>query len=150
MKEMSLPEAAYEILKSAKDPLSFQELYEEVAKEAEMTPEEHDARIGQFYTDLFLDGRFCLLSDNFWDLSERHTVEDAKAVLSAISAGEEEANAEENGEENEEEDEEESGEGGDEDETDQPAEDDETMEAQKRESEDAKKAADITDSDGNF
>ena len=73
MKLISLPETAFEVLTAANDTLSFAELYGKVAEIAEMSEEEKAARIGQFYTEISLDGRFVGLTDNTWDLRSRHT-----------------------------------------------------------------------------
>lgn len=71
--QKSMLEVAYEIIGASKTPLAFATLYEGVAKELEMTKEEKDDRIGDFYTELTLDGHFVALTDNTWDLRSRHT-----------------------------------------------------------------------------
>lgn len=71
MVRKSMLDCAYEILKNSDKPISFKELVELVSKELEMSKEEVDARISQFYTNLSLDGRFVVLQDNYWELRER-------------------------------------------------------------------------------
>ena len=71
--QKSMLEVAYGIIGASKTPLAFAALYDGVAKELEMTQEEKDDRIGDFYTQLTLDGHFVALTDNTWDLRSRHT-----------------------------------------------------------------------------
>ena len=95
MKVISLPETAFEVLTSANSSLTFAELYGKVAEIAEMSEEEKAARIGQFYTDISLDGRFVGLTDNTWDLRSRHTYDkvhiDVNDVYSEVDEGERDA-----------------------------------------------------------
>ena len=95
MKVISLPETAFEVLTAAKDAMTFAELYAKVAEIAEMSEEEKAARIGQFYTDISLDGRFVGLTDNNWDLRSRHTYDkvhiDVNDVYSEVDEGERDA-----------------------------------------------------------
>ena len=92
MKLISLPETAFEVLTAANDTLSFAELYGKVAEIAEMSEEEKAARIGQFYTEISLDGRFVGLTDNTWDLRSRHTYDkvhiDVNDVYTEVDEGE--------------------------------------------------------------
>ena len=82
MKNISLPDTAFEILTAAGGPMSFADLYAKIVELNEMTPEERDAFIGRFYTDLSLDGRIVGLADNTWDLRTRHQLKDFN--LSAV------------------------------------------------------------------
>ncbi|MBP5216385.1 MAG: DNA-directed RNA polymerase subunit delta [Bacilli bacterium] len=82
MKNISLPDTAFEILTAAGGPMSFADLYAKIVELNEMTPEERDAFIGRFYTDLSLDGRIVGLADNTWDLRSRHQLKDFN--LSAV------------------------------------------------------------------
>ena len=82
MKNISLPDTAFEILTAAGGPMSFADLYAKIVELNEMTPEERDAFIGRFYTDLSLDGRIAGLADNTWDLRTRHQLKDFN--LSAV------------------------------------------------------------------
>ena len=95
MKVISLPETAFEVLTAANGTMTFAELYGKVAEIAEMSEEEKAARIGQFYTDISLDGRFVGLTDNTWDLRSRHTYDkvhiDVNDVYSEVDEGERDA-----------------------------------------------------------
>jgi DNA-directed RNA polymerase subunit delta len=103
MKQLSLPETAFAILSKEKDPLKFQELYAKLAAELEMSDDEKGAHIGQFYTDISLDGRFVCLSDNFWDLRSRHSYDKVHIDMdAAYSVGEEAEQDAEDKKENEE------------------------------------------------
>jgi len=73
MKEGSMLEAAQSILMKSGKELKFAELWAEVKKELEITPEEEERRIGRFYTDLSMSGAFVVLGENTWDLRSRHT-----------------------------------------------------------------------------
>ena len=66
-------DVAYDIMKKVNDPLTFKELWEEICKIQEFNEEESRRRIGNFYTNLFMDGRFITLGDNKWDLRDRYT-----------------------------------------------------------------------------
>ena len=82
MKNISLPDTAFEVLTASEGPMTFADLYAKIVELDEMTDEERDANIGRFYTDLSLDGRIVGLADNTWDLRPRHQLKDFN--LSAI------------------------------------------------------------------
>ena len=71
--DKSMLDEAYDIVLANNDQISFLDLINKVAENLEMTDEEKNARLGGFYTDLSLDGRFVALTDNYWDLRARHT-----------------------------------------------------------------------------
>ncbi len=68
LKEMSLIEMAYELLKSKKQQVPFKELLDEIAATANISANEIKTRLAQFYTDLNIDGRFISLGENKWGL----------------------------------------------------------------------------------
>ena len=72
-KDKCMLDEAYDIVTENGQAISFRELVDKVAANLEMTNEEKLARLGAFYTDLSLDGRFVALTDNTWDLRLRHT-----------------------------------------------------------------------------
>ncbi len=76
MKNISLPDTAFEVLTAAGGPMSFADLYAKIVELNEMNEEERNAYIGRFYTDLALDGRIVGLADNYWDIRTRHKLED--------------------------------------------------------------------------
>lgn len=80
----SLLSISFRVVSQSKQPLSFQELWDLVAKDANLSEEDKKNRISQFYTNLILDGRFVDLGDNVWDLSSRHTYEQRHIDMSEI------------------------------------------------------------------
>ena len=107
--DKSMLDEAYDIVVANGECLSFLNLINKVAANLEMTEEEKLARLGTFYTDLSLDGRFVALTDNTWDLRERHTYEKVHINVNEVYSEDEaeEALEAEEEEENEEGDEEE-------------------------------------------
>jgi len=88
-------ETAYSIIEEAGHELTFASLYEEVAKILSMTDAEKDARIGDFYTELTLDGRFVTLVDNTWDLRARHVYDKVHIDVNSVYSDAEEADVDE-------------------------------------------------------
>jgi len=68
-------DVAYRILKESSEPVAFADLVEKVAGELGYSKQEKDAKMAQFYTNLTIDGRFVVLTDNKWDLRERVSYE---------------------------------------------------------------------------
>ena len=68
----SLIEYAYEFVSKHKESVNFKEIWEYVKKEAGLSEEQANAKVGQFFTNMMLDGRVITLGDNEWDLRERH------------------------------------------------------------------------------
>ena len=69
---MNMIEAAYEIVKGAETPLTFQQLWVKIVETLNLTKEEADTKISKFYTQLSFDNRFVMLEENHWDLRIRH------------------------------------------------------------------------------
>lgn len=68
----SLIEYAYEFVSKHKESVNFNEIWEYVKKEAGLSEEQASKKVGQFFTNMMLDGRFITLGENEWDLRERH------------------------------------------------------------------------------
>lgn len=68
----SLIEYAYEFVSKHKESVNFKEIWEYVKKEAGLSEEQANKKVGQFFTNMMLDGRFITLGENEWDLRERH------------------------------------------------------------------------------
>jgi DNA-directed RNA polymerase subunit delta len=66
--EMSMVDLALEILKSAKQPLPFQDIVDQLREIKELPEEEIEERIARFYTNMNLDGRFISVGENHWGL----------------------------------------------------------------------------------
>jgi DNA-directed RNA polymerase subunit delta len=69
--EKSMLDVAYDILEKSKGPLKFADLMKKVASEKKMSDDEMKIKMAQFYTNLSIDGRFVVMSDNSWDLRKR-------------------------------------------------------------------------------
>ena len=74
LQEMPLTEVAYLYLTSLKRPVSFNKLTDVVFSTVGVN-EEKEAKMGQFYTDLTVDGRFVTFSNGKWGLRYRHRFE---------------------------------------------------------------------------
>lgn len=83
-KNKSLVDVAYDILSNHQDPITFKELYEEVAKDVGLADDRKAALISNFFTNLSLDGRFVALKNNEWDLRTRQTFDKVHVDLNAI------------------------------------------------------------------
>ncbi len=73
MSNKSNLDVAYDILSSSNVEMEFKTIWAEVVKIQELDPISARKAIGQFYTNLTLDGRFVTLGENIWDLRDRHT-----------------------------------------------------------------------------
>jgi DNA-directed RNA polymerase subunit delta len=98
-KNKSLLDTAFAIMSASKKEIAFMDLFNQVAKELALTDDEKKAMIGEFFTELTLDGRFVALTDNGWDLRARHTYEkvhiDVNDVYSDVEEGDEDEEDEE-------------------------------------------------------
>ncbi|MGN1296044.1 MAG: DNA-directed RNA polymerase subunit delta [Bacilli bacterium] len=82
-------DVAYEIVKNV-DSISFKDLWNQVAEAQNFSEEEKATKVGKFYTNLILDGRFVNLGDNVWDLRERNTFDKVHIDMSECYSEEEE------------------------------------------------------------
>lgn len=80
-KNESMVDIAYDILKENNRNMNFQEIYLEVSKKLELTPEEKINKMSQFYTNLSLDGRFVNCKNSEWNLRENVSYENAHQSL---------------------------------------------------------------------
>ena len=93
---MSYTDIAYEIIKEDKKQYNTPNLFKEVCSLLELSEEEFESKIGEFFTALSTDKRFILIDSINWDLKENHVV---KVV---VDDGEEESIEEDNDEDEEE------------------------------------------------
>jgi len=88
----TLIELAYDFVAKQKSPVSFQKIWAYVKKEAGLSEDEEAKKIGQFYTNLMLDGRFVTLAENEWDLRSRQSYDkvhiDMKEIYSEVEDSE--------------------------------------------------------------
>ncbi|XJZ27168.1 DNA-directed RNA polymerase subunit delta [Bacillota bacterium Lsc_1132] len=75
LQEMSFIEIAFEFLKDSKQPISFNELMNEMAGALGLSNEEVRKKIAQFYTDMNIDGRFLAIGENRWGLRTWYPVD---------------------------------------------------------------------------
>lgn len=80
-------ETAYSILEVSEGSVPFQQLWDKVKAELEIGPDEEQRRIGHFYTDISLDGRFVEGKDNSWNLRSRTKYEDVHIDMSDVYSG---------------------------------------------------------------
>jgi len=73
MSEKSNLDVAFDLIVNAGKEVSFKEIWDEIKKVQGFDEETAKRLMGQFYTNLSLDGRFVTLGDNKWDLRSRHT-----------------------------------------------------------------------------
>lgn len=66
-------DVAFDLIVNTRKEVSFKEIWEEVIRVQGYDEETAKRLMGQFYTNLSLDGRFVTLGDNKWDLRSRHT-----------------------------------------------------------------------------
>ena len=66
-------DVAFDLIVNTGKEVSFKEIWEEVIRVQGYDEETAKRLMGQFYTNLSLDGRFVTLGDNKWDLRSRHT-----------------------------------------------------------------------------
>jgi len=71
--EKSNLDVAYEIMLKAAEPMTFANLWSAICEVQNYGEDEAKRRMGKFYTNLFMDGRFITLGDNVWDLRDRYT-----------------------------------------------------------------------------
>lgn len=74
LEQMSYIDIAYEILKEDKKSYNTPNLFKEVCKLLELSEDEFQEKIGDFFTALSTDQRFILIESVNWDLKENHVV----------------------------------------------------------------------------
>jgi len=67
----SLLDYAYDYVSGQKNESTFAKMWAYVKKEAGLSNEEAEKKVGQFYTNLLLDGRFVAVGGNKWNLRSR-------------------------------------------------------------------------------
>ena len=85
LKEMSLIEVAFEVMNGGKTPYTFNEIMKEVARLLELSDEEVNEKIAQFYTDINIDGRFLSLGDNRWGLRTWYPVDKSEEDIVTVT-----------------------------------------------------------------
>lgn len=75
LKEESFVDLAFALLEETHETKLFLEIVKEVEKLLGWTREDSTPKLGQFYTDMNIDGRFLILGENRWGLREWYPVE---------------------------------------------------------------------------
>ncbi|QPC47743.1 DNA-directed RNA polymerase subunit delta [Mangrovibacillus cuniculi] len=68
LQEMSFIEVATALLTESKQPMTFQEMVDEISSILSLSEEETKRRMIPFYTDLNVDGRFLAVAEGRWGL----------------------------------------------------------------------------------
>ena len=84
MKNESMIDAAFKILTESDGPIAFKDLWGKIKDQLEIGPDEEEARIGHFYTDISLDGRFVQGKDYTWNLRSRTTHDNARIDMTGV------------------------------------------------------------------
>jgi len=88
----SMSDVACEYLKTKEGKVSFVELWNHVCQVLGFTADVAKEKVGKFYTNISLDGRFVNCPNNTWDLRERVKFADVhidmKDVYQEIGGGE--------------------------------------------------------------
>ena len=71
---LSFNDIAYEIIKEDKEAKTTVVLFKEICNLLEMSNQEYEALVADFFTSLTTDKRFILLDSVNWDLKENHAV----------------------------------------------------------------------------
>ena len=74
LEQMSYTDIAYEIIKEDKKQYNTPNLFKEVCSLLNLSEEEFEEKIGDFFTALTTDKRFILIDSINWDLKENHKV----------------------------------------------------------------------------
>lgn len=71
---LSFSDIAYNIIKIDKEPKTTVSLFREICDRLEMSDNEYESLIADFFTTLTTDKRFVLLNSSNWDLKENHVI----------------------------------------------------------------------------
>jgi DNA-directed RNA polymerase subunit delta len=80
----SMLELASLVLRDANKALEFNELYDKVSETKGFNKKEKEERIGQFYTEINVDGRFMTTGSNIWGLKEWYPVDQHDEQVTSI------------------------------------------------------------------
>lgn len=72
--KQSLTDTAFLYMSDRKRALTFEKLWEKIAKELDIPEERNKWYKKRFYSELMEDGRFVALKNKKWDLKKRHSI----------------------------------------------------------------------------
>jgi DNA-directed RNA polymerase subunit delta len=84
VRETSMVDLAYDLLKNRGESMPYKEIMDEVAKLKGFSDEDVEQYIAQLFTEINIDGRFVRDSDRKWGLREWYSVEEAAAFAVAV------------------------------------------------------------------
>jgi DNA-directed RNA polymerase subunit delta len=72
---MSYTDLTYLLLKENKKAMNTADLFKKIGELLELSDDDFESKIGDYYTSLTIDKRFYMLDGGLWDLTEKHKVE---------------------------------------------------------------------------
>ncbi len=88
-------EIAYDVIVKHKKPVPFAKIWETVVLTRKFTPEQAEARVADFFSDMTLDDRFINIGDNKWDIKSRRKFEEVFIDADAIAVDDDDDDEEE-------------------------------------------------------
>ncbi|WP_164491849.1 DNA-directed RNA polymerase subunit delta [Staphylospora marina] len=88
MRETSMVDLAYDLLKNQGEAMRFADIMEEVAKLKGFSDEDVERYVAQLFTELNIDGRFVRDQDRKWGLKEWYSMEEVAAFAVAANTKE--------------------------------------------------------------
>lgn len=84
LREISMVDLAYDVLKEQGEAMLFRDLLQQIVKLKGFTEEETNHYIAQLYTEINIDGRFVCVGKGLWGLKQWYPIE--QATDSAVAA----------------------------------------------------------------
>ena len=75
LEQLSFTDLTEMILKDSKNAMNTPTIFKKICNLLELTDDEYQGKIGDYYTSLTTDKRFLLLENAEWDLKDRHKLE---------------------------------------------------------------------------
>lgn len=75
LEQLSFTDLTEMILKESKNAMNTPSIFKKICSLLELSDEEYQSKIGDYYTSLTTDKRFVRLENAEWDLKDRHKVE---------------------------------------------------------------------------
>lgn len=88
--QKSMVDVAYDYFSSNDGPVLFSDLWKHIVDTFELSESEAMKKLPLFYTNLSMDGRFTVLSENTWDLKSKHLYDETHRDVSEIYSYDEE------------------------------------------------------------
>lgn len=85
----SMLDVAYDYFVSQNDVVHFGDVWDYVKQQLSLSEEEANKKLAKFYTNLLIDGRFVILSDDLWDLKSKHTFDEVHRDMGDVYSIEE-------------------------------------------------------------